>query len=165
MITNLEEIKKLGELNENENLRFRTFLKNRSSYKTDKIVHGLYERISKEIDCTTCGNCCKCLKTGVNKSDIIRLSGILNLSVEKMREQYIEKDNVGGDVIKTLPCLFLKDLKCSIYEFRPDDCKSSPHLHKKDIASRLWGVIDNYSICPIVFNVFEELKIEYNFKK
>jgi hypothetical protein len=80
-----------------------------------------------------------------------------------MREQYIEKYD-GSDRIKTSPCLFLKDLKCSVYESRPADCKSYPHLHKKDITSRLLGVIDNYSECPIVFNVYEELKTEYNFK-
>ena len=163
MITNLEEIKTLGEINEDENYQFRVYLKGQKSFKTDKIVHGLYKKFSKEIDCTTCGNCCLCLKTGVNENEIIRLSGILNISVEKMREQYIEKFD-RSDSLKNLPCIFLKDLKCSIYESRPGDCKSYPHLHKKDITSRLLSVIGNYSECPIVFNVFEELKTEYNFR-
>jgi len=31
-------------------------------------------------------------------------------------------------------------------------------LHKKEFVFRLWGVVDNCSICPIVFNVYEHLK-------
>jgi hypothetical protein len=40
------------------------------------------------------------------------------------------------------------------------DCRSYPHLHKKDFAHRVIKVIDNCSICPIAFNVFERLKAE-----
>ncbi len=36
--------------------------------------------------------------------------------------------------------------------------------HKEEFASRLIGVINNYSICPIVFNVYEALKNKYRSK-
>ena len=39
------------------------------------------------------------------------------------------------------------------WEFR-----SFPHLDKEEFVTRLWAVVDNYSICPIVFNVYEILK-------
>lgn len=39
-----------------------------------------------------------------------------------------------------------------------ENCISYPHLHKKDFTSRLIGVIENCSVCPIVFNVYERLK-------
>ena len=43
---------------------------------------------------------------------------------------------------------------------RVADCRSYPHLHKKDMASRLLGVIENAAVCPIVFGVLERLKAE-----
>jgi Fe-S-cluster containining protein len=54
----------------------------------------------------------------------------------------------------------LKDNLCINYDHRPKDCSSYPHLHKNEFLSRTWGVIDNYSVCPIVFNTYEILKIE-----
>jgi Fe-S-cluster containining protein len=60
----------------------------------------------------------------------------------------------------TNPCPFLKGNNCTIHNFRPDDCRSYPHLHKKNFISRTIGVIKNCSVCPIVFNVYENLKNE-----
>jgi hypothetical protein len=45
-------------------------------------------------------------------------------------------------------------------EARPNDCRLFPHLHKKGFVFRLIQVVENCSICPIVFNVFERLKQE-----
>ena len=45
------------------------------------------------------------------------------------------------------------------------DCRSYPHLHKKEIISRLMGVVFNCSVCPIVFNVYEQMKLELWFGK
>jgi len=56
------------------------------------------------------------------------------------------------------PCPMLNGKFCSIYENRPEVCRSFPHLEQPGFASRLIGVIDNVAICPIAFNAFEELK-------
>jgi Fe-S-cluster containining protein len=48
---------------------------------------------------------------------------------------------------------------CSIYDNRPDTCRTFPHLEKPGFVSRLIGVIGSLSVCPIAFNVFEELKV------
>jgi len=45
-----------------------------------------------------------------------------------------------------------------VYPDRPNDCRSYPHLHKNDFVLRLWGVDDDSSVCPIVYNVYEKLK-------
>ena len=58
----------------------------------------------------------------------------------------------------SLPCPFLEDNKCNNYANRPEDCESYPHLSKDKFIFRLMGVIEYYSICPIVFNVYEKLK-------
>lgn len=161
--TELEKIEELGKLREKENLEFRTCLKGQDPDKIDKIVHRLNFEISNQIDCTTCGNCCMKLKPCITNQDIKRLSYKLNLSPKQIKIDYIEIDE-REQYFRNLPCFFLKEKKCTIYNDRPEDCSSFPHLHKKGFTSRLWGVIENYSICPIVFNVFEKLKTEINYK-
>jgi Fe-S-cluster containining protein len=65
----------------------------------------------------------------------------------------------------SLPCPFLKNNLCTNYSNRPKDCESYSHLQIKDFISRLWRLIDNYEICPIVFYVYEELKMKLWRKK
>ncbi len=153
----LEKIERLGKIREKENLRFRTYFKQKNDEKIDEIVHQLNREISNQIDCTKCGNCCKKLKPGITFKDLEILSQKLNITPLQIKNNYTETDE-GELFFKNLPCSFLKDNKCTVYEKRPEDCKSFPHIHKKYFTSRIWSVIDNYSICPIVFNVFEELK-------
>ena len=159
----LEKIEELGKLLEDQNLEFRAFLKGQDPDKIDEIVQRLNFEISNQIDCTTCGNCCMKLKPFITEQDIKILSQRLNLSQQQVMDDYIEIDE-GDQYFKNLPCSFLKEKKCTVYNGRPEDCRSFPHLHKEMFISRLWGVIENYSICPIVFNVFERLKTELNYK-
>ncbi len=160
----LKKIERLGKIREYENVRFRSFLKGFDDKKIDPIVHRLNEEISAQIDCTECGNCCKVLRSRIAEHDIERLAGGLGISRSQVIERYLELyDNEL--YIEQIPCPFLKDNKCTVYEYRPDDCRSYPHLHKPHFISRLWSVIDNYSICPIVFNVVERLKDELGFRR
>jgi Fe-S-cluster containining protein len=164
MITDIKEIGILSQEREKDNLRFRTFLKCRKAEKIDRLVHELYQQISVKIDCKLCGNCCTKLRPVMMELDIDILTKTLNLTREKFRKRYIMIDNDGDMLFKHLPCKFLKDNKCSIYLSRPNDCQSYPHLHKDEISDRLYGILENYSICPIVFNVIEELKLSMNFQ-
>ena len=159
----LEKIEELGKLLEDQNLEFRAFLKGQNPDKIDKIVQRLNFEISNQIDCTTCGNCCMKLKPFITEQDIKTLSQRLSFSPQQVNDDYIEIDE-GNQYFKNLPCSFLKEKKCTVYNDRPEDCRSFPHMHKRNFISRLWGVIENYSICPIVFNVFERLKTELNYK-
>lgn len=56
--TDIPKIKALSKGKENENWEFRSFLKecDITPEDIDEIVHELYEQISSEINCTTCGN-------------------------------------------------------------------------------------------------------------
>jgi Fe-S-cluster containining protein len=164
MIIDLETIKQLGEKNENVNYRFRSFLKSKDSDRLDRTVHELFHLYSSHIDCTTCGNCCTLLKPIIQDTDIKALALLTNKPIQDYKRDFIVTDEDGDMHFKELPCPFLKDKKCSVYDSRPDDCRSYPHLHKEDFLSRLFGVIDNYSICPIVFNVYEELKNKFHFR-
>ncbi len=164
MITAIDEIERLSREREQENLRFRSFLKNSYSRSVDKLVHELNAYYASQIDCTRCGHCCTRLRPILAESDIDRLMDELHISRTKFRKEYVMYDEEGDMLFKHLPCSFLKDKKCTLYASRPEDCRSYPHLHKTEFTSRLYGVLENYAICPIVFNVVEELKKRLNFR-
>jgi uncharacterized protein len=136
-------------------------LKSQDSAKIDKIVHRIYEEVIEQIDCTKCGNCCNSLRPSVTKKEIVRLSKIDNLSFNDFVNIFVEKsDEENIKYLKDTPCKYLKENKCIIYSDRPEDCKSYPHIHKKDFNTRTLFMIENLEICPIAFNVYERLKSE-----
>ena len=163
---NLEKIALLGEQNSEENIDFRTFLKGQDFKKVDRIVHRLDKEIKSQIDCQECGNCCESLRPCVTDKEIDKLSRIAKCSKSDFISQYTETDDLDDiKYLKDTPCKFLNNKSCSIYPDRPGDCKSYPHTQKPEFIARTLGMIDNYGICSIVFNLFERLKPELGFNK
>jgi len=163
LITDLKEIARLSDLNWDRNVDFRTFLKCSSRWaddgKLDALVHEILAEVTAAIDCTACGNCCRELGISVEDDEIERLAGRMGVSAEEFESRHVAVDNDYGEkFMPETPCPFLGGTLCTIYEDRPSVCSEFPHLHKNDFSSRLLGVLDNCSICPIVFNVYEELK-------
>jgi uncharacterized protein len=162
---NIEKIALIGEQKEEENYDFRIFLKGQDFKRIDRIVHRLDKEIRSRIDCEKCGNCCKSLRPSVTESEIDTLSRIDNITQHDFVTKFVEIDNLEGTkYLKDTPCKYLEDKICSIYINKPEDCRSYPHTQKSEFISRTLGMIDNYGICPIVFNLFEQLKEELDYK-
>lgn len=161
MITDLSQIKHLTKKNENENFKFRSFLKScgLSSKTIDESVKDIAKKFESLFNCKTCANCCIQISPILKNEDINRISKHLKIKTSTFIEKYLIRDEDDDLIFKSSPCPFLKDKLCSIYHYRPSDCKSYPHLHKKNFTSRTIQAINNCSICPIVFKVYEELKI------
>jgi uncharacterized protein len=163
--TDLNKIAQLARDKAAENRKFAAFLR-ASAYprKIDKIVYSLYKQISKEIDCTACGNCCKLMDPVLRKKDIEKLSKVWVAVTDKNIKNYLKKDKKeAGFMFKISPCPLLKKKKCSQYLSRPAGCKAYPNLDKKDFSLSLTKVLENYAVCPIVFNVYEGLKAELHY--
>lgn len=162
MEINPAKIKKLAKEKADENWEFRIFLKqiNMRSEEVDAVVHRIYQEIASKIDCKSCANCCKELLPLVDEEDIETMSQLLGYSVDHFKEQYIvEDEEEGGYTFNKRPCPFLEDI-CVCGDFRPKECKSFPHLHKEGFVFRLISVVQNCSVCPIVFHTYEQLKGE-----
>lgn len=158
---NINRIKALARKMDEENWQFRAFLKGCQASELDLTVHRLYREFASRIDCTTCANCCKEVSPRLSQTDVMRLSEYLGIGIQDFSEKYLETATVGDQQrIRERPCPFLRKNLCTVYEARPGACRSFPHLHKKDFISRTIQVVTNCHICPIVFNVFEELKEE-----
>lgn len=158
MLKDLNKIKALARKKEKENQDFRIFLKGCNHYQVDKIVHELYQKYLSQYDCKECGNCCTKLTPTLTQKEIKKIAKVLNISLDTFKENYIERKMPEGFILKGWKCPFLSNNKCSIYEYRPEVCRSYPHLHKDNINHRLLNLIDNTFICPIVYNIFEDLK-------
>lgn len=164
--TDLDIIKRNSRIREEENFEFRSYLKSQDIDKIDRIVYYLYEEVLEHIDCTKCANCCRELETCFQIEELDRLTKHLNIERKEFISQFTKPDKFGEKdkfYLNSKPCQFLTNKNCTIYELRPEECNSYPYLHKENFISRLFGVIENYEICPIVYNVYELLKRELNF--
>jgi len=160
---NLINIAAKAACKEEENSHFISFLKNRDNAALDEVAHGLNNKVSNDIDCTACGNCCRSLVINVTPKEVGMLADHLKTSSDAIKEKYIEESQQGNYFINTIPCHFLADNKCTIYEHRFRECRDFPHLHKPGFKARLPGTLMHYGRCPIVYNVIEEMKLLLGF--
>ena len=166
--TDPKRIEELAREKEDANWAFRCFLKacDLSVEEIDSVVHELYETISSQIDCLQCANCCKVVRPLLKFRDIKRLATHLGLPVEEFMAEYLEEnEDDEGHFFKSAPCPFLDENSCTIYAQRPNDCRSYPHLHKHEFVFRLNQAFSNCSVCPIVYNVYEQLKQEMQHRR
>jgi Fe-S-cluster containining protein len=153
----------LAVLKEDENYRFRIFLKGRcdtNEEEIDRLVRELTDRVWAGIDCTTCANCCKVLQPTLKVDEMKRLAGRLGMAEEEFIATYLRPGEVDEKrwQIRGKPCPFLKDDRCSVYEDRPNDCRGYPYLHEPEFVFRTLGMIARTFVCPTVYEVMEELK-------
>ncbi|MBY0482429.1 MAG: YkgJ family cysteine cluster protein [Chitinophagaceae bacterium] len=141
-----------------ENERFRTFLNHQPDSDLDAIVQQLNTKISAKVDCTLCGNCCKTLMIVVTNPEADQLSGALQISRTSFDEQYIEKGLNEMMLINKMPCCFLKETKCTVYENRFEGCREFPALHLPGFKKRLFTHFMHYDRCMIIYNTIEYLK-------
>ena len=166
MITDLVQIKRLGEKKREENGRFRVHLKTHDY--NERRFRRIGEEIEEQIDCTVCANCCRVATVEVSGRDIDRLAKALGIKRQKFIDEYTVKNEEEGtvDLRRTESgCVFLDGNDCTIYDDRPDICRNFPHVVRGEgrITTRMWQFIDRACYCPIVYNALEAFKKEAGF--
>jgi Fe-S-cluster containining protein len=148
-----------------ENDRFSAFIKEFNDEAIDAKVQELDALISPTISCTDCGNCCKSLMVCLNEKEADNLSSHLKMDRPGFDQKYLEKGSNGMMIMNQMPCHFLQNNKCTVYEYRFEGCKEFPALHLPHFKRRVFTTFMHYDRCPIIFNVVEQLKNEMNFER
>lgn len=162
LITDLVQIKRLGEQKSDENMRLRRYLKTHRF--NERRLRHIAEEIGDAVDCTQCANCCRVATVTLQDRDIAALARFLRLPPAKFLEQYTEVSPEEGRILRRDQngCVFLDGTLCSVYEARPGTCENYPHLVRGQgsIATRMWQMVDRATYCPIVYNTLEAYKVE-----
>jgi uncharacterized protein len=166
-IIDLAYIERASKDNKQEDLAFRNYVRadlDLSDYRLNGIVQQATQEVWARIDCRACANCCKTRHPLFSRAEVARIATYLGITVEELRARYLEIDHEAAKyTTRELPCPFLQDNLCSIYDVRPSACAGYPHLHR-NFRNRLWQTIDNAETCPIVFNVLDRLKRRLGFR-
>jgi uncharacterized protein len=115
--TDIDKVKVLAENKQDENWRFRTFLKGSdlSQARLDRTAAGHYAAVAERIDCCACGNCCKVMSPELSKRDVRRLAEALLLPEDELISAYLESgEDRGAYVSRQVPCPFLRDKLCTV---------------------------------------------------
>jgi Fe-S-cluster containining protein len=165
VITDLVEIRRLGENKRDENARLRQHLK-RHEY-VERRLRRIAEEVEDEIDCTVCANCCREATVRLLERDVESLAKHLRISRRKFLAEYTERSEQEGLILRRNEqgCVFLDGNLCSVYEARPATCAGFPHLVRGagSLPSRMWQMVDRACYCPIVYNALEAFKVEVRF--
>ncbi len=155
----------MAQSREVENDSFRTFIKNSEGDVIDNMVREINAVVEPAIDCTECGACCKTLMINVEPPEAERVANRLGMELPEFKTAFIEESLQGQLIVNQVPCHFLEGTRCSVYEDRFAECREFPHLHRKNFKDRMFGTLIHYAMCPIIFNVVEELKVRSGFKQ
>lgn len=166
MITDLVQIRRLGEQKRGENERFRRHLKTHDF--VERRLRHIAEETEAAIDCTTCANCCKVATVRLTERDVAKLAKFLRIKEGRFLRDYTEQSEDEGLILKRdeeAGCVFLSGTECTVYEARPSTCGDFPHLVRGagSLQSRVWEFIDRACYCPIVYNTLESWKKETDF--
>lgn len=125
----------------------------------DKITPAVEKEVWAEVDCLTCGNCCKRMTPTFTPQDVKRISRHLNETPDSFTKKWLKKDRNQDLVNKVQPCQFLnlENNMCSIYIVRPADCSGFPHLSKRKWEEYAYIHKQNIDYCPATFKMVEKM--------
>lgn len=166
--SDLDYIREMADRQYDENIEFRSFISQFAiqEQQLDAMVQRLTLEAMAQVDCVACHNCCEVLTAQATAAEVGRMSCCLGLSESAFSDQYVVHSVLADPVLKKSSgavhgggaCALLRDGRCTVYNVRPDECRAYPLLLGSGFRSRLWGIVDNCHVCPIVSAVYEELK-------
>ena len=156
---NLARFREMAQTRAKENKKFLNSLRKKDSRNVDDIFHATHEAVFEEVDCLSCGNCCRTTSPIFYQTDIERVSKALKMRPGDFIEKYLRIDEDNDFVLKAAPCPFLgEDNLCAVYADRPKACREYPHTHRKKMVQIMDLTYKNTLVCPAVLEMVERLK-------
>jgi hypothetical protein len=154
-----EELKTASDKTRAGNLALIKWLKKKKPDQLDVVVENLHNEAFSQFNCLDCANCCKTIGPRLIDKDIERLAKHLKMKLSDFMEKYVVEDEDHDLVFRNHPCPFLlPDNYCSVYEARPKACREYPHTDRKRFYQILNLSLKNCETCPVVFEIFGELR-------
>src|SRR3954470_9845958 len=114
VITDLVQIRRLGEKNRADNERFRKYLK-RHDWVERQFRNAAHE-IHGEMNCQECAECCRMTECEVSDRDIVNMSKYLGIKPAEFRKNYTMEGSDGEVILKRNDkdgCVFLDGKNCT----------------------------------------------------
>lgn len=138
--------------NRNETRAIFKKLKRQKPKLLDRAFAQEHEAAFAQIDCLHCAHCCKTTGPLLTQGDINRLAKHQKMKPSEFIDRFLQVDEEGDWVMKSLPCPFLgEDNYCSVYEVRPKACREFPHTDRGRMHQILKLTERNASACPAVY--------------
>ncbi|HPF52628.1 MAG TPA: YkgJ family cysteine cluster protein [Draconibacterium sp.] len=154
-----DELKILADKTRSETVVFLKKLKKKKPRLLDDFVHDLHIDAFSQFSCLDCANCCKTIGPRLIDKDVERLAKHLKIKPSEFMDQYACVDEDGDMIFREHPCPFLMpDNYCMVYESRPRACREYPHTDRKRFYQILNLSHKNCETCPVVYEIFEEMK-------
>lgn len=167
MVTDLVEIRRLGAIQEAENLEFRRYLT--AHHHPVEELQAVAAEIQPQIDCTACANCCRYSVVSVSQAEIETIAGHLRIEAEEVRQRCTapDPDAPARRLLRSGKegCVFLDGNLCTVYPARPEACRDFPHTAPgtHSLGGRVASLCRWASLCPIVYNAIETYKHRLGF--
>lgn len=158
---NLRKLKKKFEMKRKSLRHFISHVGNKPPKNLESLAEQTVKEVWAQVDCLSCANCCKVMSPTYTFQDIKRIADYLGMRPKDLKDKWLYQDKKSNDWMnKSQPCQFLnlKTNKCSIYEVRPQDCASFPHLVKKPLPDYMHVHKQNIEYCPATMLFVERLK-------
>jgi len=162
LVTDPDQVRRLAESKEVENLHFRRYL--HAHHVPIEPFQILAHEIESRIDCTQCANCCRRMMVELTVSEIETIAEYLGATFAEVMQKHIDPEpgDSGHKIMRTEHngCTFLDGNRCSIYDARPAACREFPHVAvgSHTLGARMESVCRHASVCPILYNALEEYK-------
>ena len=165
----LKELKKKYNKHKKPMKRFIKQLEESDVSEIMHIAHHTEKEVWDKVSCISCANCCKKMTPTLTKTDKQRIATHLGLSTKEFKEKYLVYDKEEKDWrMQQQPCVFLNldTNMCTIYDYRPLDCRGFPHLVKEPVSDFAYIHKQNIKYCPATYLWVEKMmeKIEFNKK-
>jgi len=166
------KVREAAKLTEDSNYKFRMYLKGHADEEElDSQFLELHNELFAHYDCSTCRNCCKECIPRITEDEAMQIAGFLHMPQQEFLDQFAgEETKEFPDEPNTFsltgpPCIFLnEDNTCLIEEFKPGECREFPHTNKPERSFSLLSIVRSASVCPVVFEILERLKLLYGFE-
>jgi Fe-S-cluster containining protein len=162
LVTDPDQVRRLAESKEVENLHFRRHL--HAHNVPIEPFQILAREIERQIDCTQCANCCRRMIVDVTRDEIETIAEHLGMTFDEVLLKHIDPEpgDSGHKIMRTEhnACTFLDGNLCMIYEARPAACREFPHVTVgvHTLGARMESVCRHSSVCPILYNAIEAYK-------